>query len=528
MNEIIAYIAIGLGGLVLGYFFNRTVRHNTFKRLEAKSQFEADELLKKTKIEAEAKKKQIIFQAQEKQLKENAKFNSLVAQKEKELAKTEIEWRRKFNELRSKEKNLKSKFRRNKDYLEQLETKEKSITQKETHYQKELNVIEEQRLSLLNKLEEVSSMNKEEAKEHLLDVLKRKVNDEAHSYYLEAIEEAKLSAERQSQKVVLNTIQRIGVEESIEKCVTVVHLKSNDIKGRIIGREGRNIRTLEEMTGVDLIIDDTPQAVAISCFDPVRREIARESLERLIEDGRIQPGRIEDVVKQVTKKIENRIVEFGKKAVIDLGIHGLHPELIRIVGRMRFRTSFSQNLLHHSKEVARLCGVMAAELGLNAKHAKRAGLLHDIGKVPENETEVSHAILGMQWAKKYGERPEICNAIGAHHDEIEMTSLIAPVVQVCDGISGARPGTRDQRIDNYINRLEDLEKLAESFEGVNKAYPFHAGREVRVYVESSKVDDQEIENLSAKISQKIQRDLTYPGHIKVTVIRETRSTSHAK
>ena len=350
------------------------------------------------------------------------------------------------------------------------------------------------------------------------------------AFLQESIEEAKLTAQQEAKKIIINTIQRIGTEEAVDNCVSVFNIDSDDVKGRIIGREGRNIRAIEAATGVEIIVDDTPEAIILSCFDSVRREIARLSLHKLVTDGRIHPARIEEVVRKTTKQIEQEIIEVGKRTVIDLGIHGLHPELIKMVGRMKYRSSYGQNLLQHSREVAKMCGVMAAELGLNPKLAKRAGLLHDIGKVPDAEVDVEtpHAILGMQWAEKYGEKKEVCNAIGAHHDEIEMKSLLAPVIQICDAISGARPGARRQVLDSYMQRLKDLEEVAFGFSGVNKAYAIQAGRELRVIVESEKVSDEKAANLSFEISQKIQTDMTYPGQVKVTVIRETRAVNIAK
>jgi ribonuclease Y len=364
----------------------------------------------------------------------------------------------------------------------------------------------------------------------LMTTLKEEAKTGAMAYMQTAMEEAKLTAQQEAKKIVINTIQRIGTEEAVENCVSVFNLESDDVKGRIIGREGRNIRAIEAATGVEIIVDDTPDAIILSCFDSVRREIARLSLHRLVTDGRIHPARIEEVVKKTEKQIEEEIAEVGKRTVIDLGIHGLHPELIKAVGRMKYRSSYGQNLLQHSREVAKLCGVMAAELGINAKLAKRAGLLHDIGKVPHSEAdaETPHAILGMQWAEKYGEKPDICNAIGAHHDEIEMKTLIAPIVQVCDAISGARPGARRQVLDSYIQRLKDLEDIAFGFKGVQKAYAIQAGRELRVIVESEKVSDEQAMEMSFEISQKIQTDMTYPGQVKVTVIRETRAVNVAK
>src|SRR5699024_1662883 len=380
----------------------------------------------------------------------------------------------------------------------------------------------------VQELELISGMSAEEAKTQLVNSLKENAKADAMVFIQNEIEEAKLTAQKEARKIVVNTIQRIGTEEAVENCVSVFNLESDDIKGRIIGREGRNIRALESATGVEIIVDDTPEAIILSCFDSVRREVARLSLHRLVTDGRIHPARIEEVVKKTRKQIEEEIIEVGKRAVIDLGIHGLHPELIKAVGRMKYRSSYGQNLLQHSREVAKLCSVMAAELGVNAKLAKRAGLLHDIGKVPETDIETPHAILGMEWAEKYGEKPEVVNAIGAHHDEIEMKSLLAPIVQVCDAISGARPGARRQVLDSYIQRLKDLEEIAFAFTGVKKAYAIQAGRELRIIVESEKVSDDKASELSFEISQKIQTDMTYPGQVKITVIRETRAVNIAK
>jgi ribonuclease Y len=377
-------------------------------------------------------------------------------------------------------------------------------------------------------LEQISGLSADEAKIELVTSLKDEAKTEAMAFIQTSIEEAKLTAEQEARKVVLGTIQRVGVEQAVENCVSVFNLESDDVKGRIIGREGRNIRALEAATGVEIIVDDTPEAIILSCFDSVRREIARLSMHKLVTDGRIHPARIEEVVKKTEKQITQEIIEVGKRTVIDLGIHGLHPELIKTVGRMKYRSSYGQNLLQHSREVANLCGIMAAEMGLNSKIAKRAGLLHDIGKVPDTESELPHALLGMEWAEKYGEKPDVCNAIGAHHDEIEMKSLIAPIVQVCDAISGARPGARRQVLDSYIQRLKDLENIAFGFTGVQKAYAIQAGRELRVMVESTKVNDTKAAELSFNISQKIQNDMTYPGQVKVTVIRETRAVNVAK
>ncbi|MGE4569389.1 MAG: ribonuclease Y, partial [Bacteroidales bacterium] len=366
------------------------------------------------------------------------------------------------------------------------------------------------------------------AKSQLVESLKAEARTEAMSFINETMEEAKMTASKEAKKVVIQTIQRVAAETAVENAVTVFHIENDEIKGRIIGREGRNIRALEAVTGVEIIVDDTPEAIILSAFDPVRREIARLSLHQLVTDGRIHPARIEEVVLKVTKQIEEEINEVGKRTTIDLGIHGLHPELVRMLGKMKYRSSYGQNLLQHSREVANLCAVMAADLGLNAKSAKRAGLLHDIGKVPDDEPELPHAILGMKLAERFKEKPEICNAIGAHHDEVEMNTLIAPIVQVCDAISGARPGARREVVEAYIKRLKDLENLAQSYNGVTKTYAIQAGRELRVIVGSEKINDKEAETLSYEIAKKIQDEMTYPGQVKITVIRETRAISYAK
>ena len=380
----------------------------------------------------------------------------------------------------------------------------------------------------LEQLEAISGLKSEEAKAQLVEALKNEAKTAALSHIKDTMDEAKLTANKEAKKIVIQTIQRVATEHAVENSVSVFNIENDEIKGRIIGREGRNIRALEAATGIEIIVDDTPEAIILSGFDPVRREIARLALHQLVTDGRIHPARIEEVVEKVKKQIEDEIVETGKRTTIDLGIHGLHPELIRMVGRMKYRSSYGQNLLQHSREVANLCAIMATELGLNVKVAKRAGLLHDIGKVPDDEPELPHAILGMKLAEKYKENAEVCNAIGAHHDEIEMTSLISPIVQVCDAISGARPGARREIAESYIKRLKDLEALALSYPGVLKTYAIQAGRELRVLVESEKISDKDSEQLSFDISQKIQTEMTYPGQIKITVIRETRAVNYAK
>ena len=378
------------------------------------------------------------------------------------------------------------------------------------------------------KLEAISGLSAEEAKERLVESLKEEAKTQAQSYINDIMDDAKLTANREAKRIVIQSIQRVATETAIENSVTVFHIESDEIKGRIIGREGRNIRALEAATGVEIVVDDTPEAIVLSAFDPVRREIARLALHQLVTDGRIHPARIEEVVAKVRKHVEDEIIETGKRTTIDLGIHGLHPELIRIIGKMKYRSSYGQNLLQHARETANLCAVMASELGLNPKKAKRAGLLHDIGKVPDEEPELPHALLGMKLAEKYKEKPDICNAIGAHHDEIEMTSLLAPIVQVCDAISGARPGARREIVEAYIKRLNDLEQLAMSYPGVTKTYAIQAGRELRVIVGADKIDDKQTESLSTEIAKKIQDEMTYPGQVKITVIRETRAVSFAK
>ena len=432
--------------------------------------------------------------------------------------------------MSSKENLVESTLKKQESLNLDLDKKLKEVENKISLLDKKKVETERVRKEQIKQLESISGLSETEAKESLLESLKKDAENDALIYAKEKMEEAELTVKENSKKIILNTIQRIGAEETIDNTVSVFNIESDDIKGRIIGREGRNIRTLEAATGVEIIVDDTPEAIILSCFDSIRREIARISLHKLVKDGRIHPARIEEVVTKTKKEIDQEIIEVGKRTVIDLGINGLHHELIKYVGRMKYRSSYGQNLLQHSKEVAKLCAIMASEMGIDAKMAKRAGLLHDIGKVPsvEKDIETPHAILGMQWAEKYGEKPDVCNAIGAHHDEIEMSSLISPIIQVCDAMSGARTGARRQVLDSYIERLKNLEEIALEFDGVEKAYAIQAGRELRVIVESEKINDEESSNLSFKISQKIQTDMTYPGQVKVTVIRETRSINIAK
>jgi len=487
-----------------------------------------DTIIKEGEIEAEVLKKEKILQAKEKflQLKsEHEKYinekNSKIANAENKLKQRETAFQQRKDEQTRKQKELEQELSKVEVIRENLNSQLDMID----HKNEELDRVHRQQVE---KLELISGFSAEEAKSHLVESLKSEARTEAMSYIQDIMDEAKMTAQQEAKKVVVKSIQRVATEVAIENSVTVFHIESDEIKGRIIGREGRNIRALEAATGVEIIVDDTPEAIVLSAFDPVRREIARLALHQLVTDGRIHPARIEEVVNKVRKQVEEEIIETGKRTAIDLGIHGLHPELIRLVGKMKYRSSYGQNLLQHSRETANLCAIMASELGLNPKRAKRAGLLHDIGKVPDEEPELPHAVLGMKVAEKYKEKPDICNAIGAHHDEVEMTSLLAPIVQACDAISGARPGARREAVESYIKRLKDLENLALSYPGVVKTYAIQAGRELRVIVGSEKIGDQEAEQISYEIAQKIQDEMTYPGQVKITVIRETRSVNYAK
>ncbi|MHA6280679.1 ribonuclease Y [Salinimicrobium sp. CAU 1759] len=518
----IALIIISLVlGLAIGFGLAKYFEKQNASKIIQRAKKSAAGILKEAKQEAEGIKKDKILQAKEKFIELKSEHEKVILSRDKKIADAE-------KRIRDKESQVSSELAKNKNLNKDLEDKIADYNHRNEVLEKKQEEVDKLHNSKVQQLEVISGLSAEDAKAQLIESLKDTAKADAMAMVQDTIEEAKLTAQQEAKKIIVNTIQRIGTEEAIDNCVSVFNLESDDVKGRIIGREGRNIRAIEAATGVEIIVDDTPEAIILSCFDSVRREVARLSLHKLVTDGRIHPARIEEVVKKTTKQIEEEIIEVGKRTVIDLGIHGLHPELIRIVGRMKYRSSYGQNLLQHSREVAKLCGIMAAELGLNAKLAKRAGLLHDIGKVPDSETEVPHAILGMQWAEKYGEKPEVCNAIGAHHDEIEMTSLLSPIVQVCDAISGARPGARRQVLDSYIQRLKDLEDIAFGFGGVKKAYAIQAGRELRVIVESEKVSDEKASNLSFEISQKIQTDMTYPGQVKITVIRETRAVNIAK
>ena len=456
------------------------------------------------------------------------KFLNKKADLEKEVAARNQKIQQAENKLKQREMVLAQR-------QEELQRKKQEAEAIKANLEAQLEVIDKKKEELdhlqrqeIEKLEAISGLSAEEAKERMVESLKEEAKTESQSYINDIMDDAKMTANKEAKRIVIQTIQRVATETAIENSVTVFHIESDEIKGRIIGREGRNIRALEAATGVEIVVDDTPEAIVLSAFDPVRREIARLALHQLVTDGRIHPARIEEVVAKVRKQVEEEIIETGKRTTIDLGIHGLHPELIRIIGKMKYRSSYGQNLLQHARETANLCAVMASELGLNPKKAKRAGLLHDIGKVPDEEPELPHALYGMKLAEKFKEKPDICNAIGAHHDEVEMTSLLAPIVQVCDAISGARPGARREIVEAYIKRLNDLEQLAMSYPGVTKTYAIQAGRELRVIVGADKIDDKQTESLSTEIAKKIQDEMTYPGQVKITVIRETRAVSYAK
>ncbi|UJP65327.1 ribonuclease Y [Mongoliitalea daihaiensis] len=514
-------ILAGLVGLAIGAGIASVFVKNNSKKIEEEARDKAKSIVREAEINAEALKKDRILEAKEKYLRLKSEFEEEMNKKKNIIITNE-------NKIKQREQVLSKE-------LEQIKRKEAELDSKKENLQAQLHSIQVKKEDLdritnqrIADLEKIANLTRDEAKEQLVEMLKDEAQTKASSHIKDILDNAKLTATKQAKKIVLDTIQRTATEHAIENCVSVFNIESDDIKGKIIGREGRNIRALEAATGVEIIVDDTPEAIIISGFDPVRREVARLSLHRLVQDGRIHPARIEEVVQKTEKNIEEEIVEIGERTCIELGIHGLHPELIRMVGRMRFRSSYGQNLLHHSKEVARLCATMAAEMGLNAKLAKRAGLLHDIGKVYPEEAELPHAILGMELAKKYKEHPEVCNAIGAHHDEIEMTTMISPIVQACDAVSGSRPGARREIMDSYIKRLKELETLALSFDGVNKCFAMQAGRELRVMVDADNVDDQTASKLSFDISQKIEKEMQYPGQIKITVIREMRAVSYAK
>lgn len=509
--SLISGLAAGavIGALII-YFYNKKANEK-----------KANSVIEEAKSEAEVIKKDKILQAKEKFLQLKEEHEKVIANRERKMSEAE-------NRIKQKEGSLNNKLHDN-------NKREKDLKALKGNLEKQLEVAEHRNADLsknykkqVEMLEKAAGLSAEEAKSQLVEVLKDEAKTEAMSLIKDTIEEAKINANKEAKKVVIQTIQRVATEQAVENSVSVFNIDSDDMKGRIIGREGRNIRAIEAATGVEIIVDDTPEAIILSCFDPIRRETARLALHQLVTDGRIHPARIEEVVRKTKRHLEDEIIDIGKKTCIDLGIHGLHPELIRMVGRMKYRSSYGQNLLQHSREVANLSATMAAELGLNVKMAKRAGLLHDIGKVPDDEPELPHALLGMKLAEKYKEKADVCNAIGAHHDEIEMTSLISPIVQVCDAVSGARPGARREIVESYINRIKELETLGMSQQGVEKAYAIQAGRELRVIVESEKISDAQADQISFDIAQKIQSDMTYPGQVKVTVIREKRAVNIAK
>ena len=506
---IIAVVALVIGG-VTGYVLFRYVIKGEYNKMITEADKEAEVIKEKKLLEVKEK-----FLNKKSELeKEVQQRNLKIQQNENRLKQREISLNQRQEELGRRKQDV--------DLAQQRIDNEKKLLQVKQQELDKMQILERE------KLEELSGLSADEAKTRLVESLKDEAKTEAASYINESMDEAKLNANQQAKKIVIQTIQRVATETAIENSVSVFHIDNDDVKGRVIGREGRNIRALEAATGVEIVVDDTPEAIVISAFDPIRREVCRLALHQLVADGRIHPARIEEVVAKVKKQLDNEIIETGKRTAIDLGIHGLHPELIRIVGKMKYRSSYGQNLLQHARETANLCAVMASELGLNPKKAKRAGLLHDIGKVPDEESELPHAIYGAKVAEKYKEKPDICNAIGAHHDEMEMQTLLAPIVQVCDAISGARPGARREIVEAYIKRLNDLEAIAMSYPGVTKTYAIQAGRELRVIVGADKMDDLESEKLSAEIATKIQNEMTYPGQVKITVIRETRSVAYAK
>ena len=510
MEIIIASLVCFLIGGGLSYLLFRFLLKSKFNKV-----------LQEAETEAEVIKKNKLLEVKEKFLNKKADLEKEVAARNQKIQQAENKLKQREMVLTQKNEEVQRKKEENEKTRQNLENQMNALEKKK----EELARLQSKEIE---KLEAISGLSADEAKEKLIESLKEEAKTQAASYINDIMDDAKMTANKEAKKIVIQSIQRVATETAIENSVTVFHIESDEIKGRIIGREGRNIRALEAATGVEIIVDDTPEAIVLSAFDPVRREIARLALHQLVTDGRIHPARIEEVVAKVRKQIEEEIIETGKRTAIDLGIHGLHPEIIRIVGKMKYRSSYGQNLLQHSRETANLCAVMASELGLNPQKAKRAGLLHDIGKVPDDEPELPHALLGMKIAEKYKEKADICNAIGAHHDEIEMTSLLAPIVQVCDAISGARPGARREIVEAYIKRLNDLEQLALSYPGVTKTYAIQAGRELRVIVGADKIDDKQTENLSTEIAKKIQDEMTYPGQVKITVIRETRAVSYAK
>ena len=520
MTDILPII-IGAVALIIGILLGKFIFAKNTKKQVEEAEHQSQKIISDAKIQAETLKKERILEAKE-------QFVQLKADNEKEVFQRNQKLSDAENRLKQKEQSVTQKDQNIGKIIKDNEVLKENLTRQTDVVNNKRIELEKHQEEHIRKLEKVAGLSAEEAKGQLIESLRQEAHSQALIIQQEIVDDAKLRANKEARKLIIQTIQRTVAEQAIENAITVFNLESDEIKGSIIGREGRNIRAIEAATGVDLIVDDTPEAIILSSFDPLRREIARLSLQRLVTDGRIHPARIEEVVEKTRKQLEDQIIEIGERTVIELGIHGLHKELVRIVGKMRFRSSYGQNLLMHSREVANLSGIMAAELGMNAKLAKRAGLLHDIGKVPDEETELSHALLGMKLAEKYGENPAVCNAIGAHHDEVEMQYVISPIIQACDSMSGARPGARREIMQQYLQRIKDLENLALAYPGVEKAYAIQAGRELRVIVEADKVSDGDSDKLSFEIAQKIQTEMTYPGQIKVTVIREKRAVNMAR
>ena len=527
--EYVIGITIGLVlGIAIGYIVNRYLLSAANTKMIETAKVKADSIIQAAELKGENIKQDKINKANEKYQQLKARFEQNASKQKEKIDGIQNRLKQREQQIQSREEKLKQESGKLRSQQAEIDTLKENLNKQLAIIEKKKEEIEALRAKQVQDLEKIAGLSAEEAKANMIEALQEEAKTEASAHIKDIVEEAQLTATKQAKKIVIETIQRTAAEHAIENTVTVFPLENDEIKGRIIGREGRNIRALEMATGIEIIVDDTPEAIILSGFDPVRREIARLSLHRLVTDGRIHPARIEEVVKKTEKKVEEEIIETGERTVIDLGIHGLRPELIKLVGRMKYRSSYGQNLLKHSREVANLCAVMAAELGLDIKKAKRAGLLHDIGKVAEEHSDLPHALLGMELASKFGEQAEVCNAIGAHHDEIEMTSMISPIVQACDAISGSRPGARREIVESYIKRLKDLEELALSYPGVMKTYAIQAGRELRVIVESEKVSDEKAEKLAFDISQQIMKDMQYPGHIKVTVIREMRAIAYAK
>lgn len=521
MISIIITIIVAVVAIIVGIFLGKAIfAKNTQKQIDDATQ-QAQKIVADAQTEAENLKKNKLLEAKEKFLQMQNDYEKETSLRNKKINDAENRIRQKENAVNQKNEHLQRQLQENEAIKNNLSQQMDLVSIKRSE-------LEKQQDEHIRRLEKVAGLSAEEARSQLVDTLKEEARTQAAAHVQEIVEEAKLRANKEAKKIVIQTIQRTAAEQTIENAITVFNLESDELKGQIIGREGRNIRAIEAATGVDLIVDDTPEAIVLSCFDPLRREVARLALQRLVQDGRIHPARIEEVVEKTKKQLEEQVAEIGERTIIELGIHGMHPELVRLVGKMRFRSSYGQNLLMHSKETANLCSIMASELGLNAKMAKRAGLLHDIGKVPDDESELSHALLGAKLAEKYNEHPAVVNAIAAHHDEVEMQYVISPVVQACDAISGARPGSRREIMQSYMQRIKDLENLAIAFEGVEKAYAIQAGRELRVIVESEKVSDADADRLSFEIAQKIQNEMQFPGQIKVTVIREKRAVNIAR